>query len=101
MSRERKRARRKGIESLEIGQLARLITGLKEQLNATKKLYFSHQGVVNSCRTIPDHATRFRALVELTKLHGLYPKRGERYDRSERPVLNLVIHGTDREADSQ
>jgi len=39
-----------------------------------------------------------REQLELGKLHGLYPRRGEQqaresYDRSERPVINLVMPG--------
>jgi hypothetical protein len=105
MARKEKRAPRKRSPVLDFGELAGVITGLAEQLNATKKLYFSYQGVVKCSRTIPDRATQLRAAVELIKLHGLYPKRGEResgdrYDRSERPVINLVIHSPDRETNS-
>jgi hypothetical protein len=96
MSKKRESVREKGIESLDLDEFITVIRVLVKQLDATKKVYFSHQGVVKSSRTIPDHAIQFRAAVELAKLQGAYPRRGEResgdlYDRSERPFINLVI----------
>jgi hypothetical protein len=71
------------------------------QMNATKKLYLRRQGVVTGIREVPDHAVQFRASVELAKLYGVYPRKGERgsddpFDRSELPLINLVIHGPER-----
>ena len=75
---------------------------LKRQLNATKRVYFSHRARVISSRALPDHKAQLRAAIELIKLHGLYPRRGERgsgdlYDRSEQPVINLVTPGPERD----
>ncbi len=87
----------KSIDAFGVDQLLAVLKALKHQMNATKRVYFSHRGVVTDSRVLPDHKARLRALIELVKLHGLYPRRGERgigdpYDRSERPVINLVMH---------
>jgi hypothetical protein len=97
MRRKRERAVRKDIESLHIGEITTVIKALAKQFHATKKIYFSHQGVVTGSRTVPDHAVQLRATIELLKMHGVFPRRGEResgeqYDRSARPFINLVIH---------
>ena len=89
------------IDALGTDQLLEVLKALKRQLNATKRVYFSHRGVVTDSKTVPDHKARLRATIELTRLHGLYPRRGEResgepYDRSERPVIHLVIHTPER-----
>ena len=93
MSRVRNRTDR-----LSADQLLKLLKALKKQLNATKRLSVKYRGVVTDSIVVPDHRTQLRALIELGKMHGLYPKRGERrardaYDRSERPVINLVMPG--------
>src|ERR1017187_2707448 len=101
MTRKRERAVRKDIESLHIGEITTVIKAWAKQFHATKKIYFSHRGIVKCSRTVPDHATQLRATIELVKMHGLYPRRGEResgdaYDHSERCVINLVMLGTER-----
>jgi hypothetical protein len=90
--------RDKSIGALGVDQLLRVLKALKRQMNATKKLHVSYRGVVTETIKVPDHGVQLRALEELAKLHGFYPRRGEResgerYDRSERPVINLVITG--------
>jgi hypothetical protein len=87
----------RGIDALGADQLERVLKALVEQVNATKKLHLSYRGVVTDTIEVPDHKAQLRALNELAKLHGLYPRRGEResgdpYDHSERPVINLVMH---------
>ena len=81
---------------LSIGELERVLRFLVKQTHETKLLYFRHQGVVKDTRRVPDHRVRLRALVELAKLYGLYPRRGERESSnsvgsSERPIINLVM----------
>jgi hypothetical protein len=85
---------------LGVDQLLVLLQALKHQLNATKRVYFSHRGRVIRSKAVPDHKAQLRATIELIKLHGLCPRRGERrsgdpYDRSERPVINLVMPNPD------
>ncbi|HUJ31249.1 MAG TPA: hypothetical protein VLY23_08220, partial [Candidatus Acidoferrum sp.] len=84
-------------------ELLRMLKALKKQLSATKREYFSHSGVVTDSVVLPDDKARLRAVVELAKLHGLFPRRGEgqardQYDRSERPVINLVMPSLERNA---
>ena len=103
MTRKRERAVRKDIESLHIGEITTVIKALAKQFHATKKIYFSHRGIVKCSRTVPDHATQLRATIELVKMHGLFRRRGgresgEQYDLSERPIINLVIHTPERRA---
>jgi len=91
----------KSIEAFGVVQLLAVLKALKKQLKATKRLYFRHRGVVTDRRVLPDHKAQLRAAIELVKMHDLYPRRGEReatdlFDRSERPVINLVILGTAR-----
>ncbi len=79
-------------------QVRAVVKALKRQLNATKRVYFRHRGRVIS--SLPDHKAQLRAIIELIKLHGFYPRRGERrsggpYDRSDRPVINLVMPDPD------
>jgi hypothetical protein len=98
MRRKRKRAPGKDIESWDIGEITTVIKALAKQFHASKKIYFRHQGVVTCSRTVPDHAIQLRATTEILKMYGVFPRRGEResgerYDRSERPVINLVITG--------
>jgi len=98
MRQKRERDLRKDVESLALDEITTVIKALAKQFHATKKLYFSHRGVVKCTRTVPDHAVQLRATIELLKMHGVFPRRGEResgerYDRSERPVINLVITG--------
>jgi hypothetical protein len=100
MSRVRNRMNR-----LSTDQLLKLLKALKRQLNATKRLSVQYRGVVTDSIVVPDHRTQLRAAIELGKLHDLYPRRGERqardpYDRSERPVINLVMPSLDRNAAS-
>jgi hypothetical protein len=45
-------------------------------LDATRKLYFSYQGVVLDTREVPAHDIQLRAAIELARMHGLYPKNG-------------------------
>ena len=97
MKRKREKLSR-DIESLDLGEITTVITALAKQTRATKKIYFSHRGVVKCSRTVPDHAIQLRATIELLKMHGVFPRRGERessepYDRSERPIINLVMPG--------
>jgi len=91
----------KSTDALGVDQLVKVLKALKRQMNATKKLYVSYRGVVTDTIEVPDHRVQLRALEELAKLHGLYPRpgereSGERYDRSERPIINLVIRGPER-----
>lgn len=86
----------KSIDTLGVDQLVAVLKALKRQINATKRVYFSHRGQVKCSKVVPDNKARLRALIELGKLHGFYPRRGDRhagdrYDRSERPVINLVM----------
>jgi hypothetical protein len=86
----------KSIDALGVDRLLAVLKALKRQMNATKKLYGSYRGVVTDTIEVPDHWLQLRALEELAKQHGLYPRPGEResgdrYDRSERPIINLVI----------
>jgi hypothetical protein len=55
---------------------------------------------VTDVREVPDHAAQFRASVELAKLYGVYLRRGkwessDPYERSERPIINLVMPSLD------
>jgi hypothetical protein len=89
---------RNRMDRLSVDQLLKLLKALKKQLNATKRLCVRHRGVVTDSIVVPDHRAQLRATIELGKLHDLYPRRGERqardpYDRSERPVINLVMPG--------
>jgi hypothetical protein len=89
------RGQGKGADWIKIGGLADLALNLKHQLNAKKREYFTDCGV-KRFRLVPDNMNRLRALIELSKLHNLCPRRGEwqagdRYDRSERPVIHIVI----------
>lgn len=93
----------KSIDAFGVDQLLRVLKALKRQMNATKKHYVSYRGVVTDTIEVPDHGVQLRALEELAKMHGLYPRRGEResgdrYDRLERPIINLVIHSPERRA---
>jgi|ERR1017187_4471329 hypothetical protein len=101
MRRKRERLLRKGIESLDMGEITTVMKALAKQFHARKKIYFRHQGVVTCSRTVPDHALQLRATTELLKMYGVFPRRGEResgdpYDRSERPILNFVMRGPGR-----
>lgn len=92
--------RDKSVDDLGVDQLLKVMKALKRQINATKKIYVSYRGVVTDTIEVPDHWAQLRALEELAKLHRLYPRPGERqsgdrYDRSERPVINLVITGNE------
>jgi hypothetical protein len=92
--------RDKNVDALSMNQLRRVLKTLSKELNATKRVYFSYRGRVKCSRALPDHKAQLRALNELAKLHGFYPRRGEResgdwYDRSERPVINLVLHSAE------
>jgi hypothetical protein len=78
-----------------------VLKALKRQMNATKKPHVSYRGVVTDTIEVPDHGVQLRALGELAKLHGFYPRpgereSGERYVRSERPIINLVMRGPGR-----
>jgi hypothetical protein len=91
----------KSIDALAFDQLRAALKALKPQVDATKRVYFSYRGVVTATIEVPDHKAQLRALNELAKLHGLYPRRGEResgdwYDRSDRPVINLVMQSPQR-----
>jgi hypothetical protein len=68
----------KSIDAFGVDQLRAVLKELKHQLNATKRVYFSHRGVVTDSRVLPDHKAQLRAAIELIKMHGLYPRRGER-----------------------
>jgi len=88
------------IDASGVDQLLAVLKALKHQMNATKRVHFSHRGVVTDSRALPDHKAQLRALIELGKLHGLYPRRGERrsgdpYDSSDRTVINLVMPNPD------
>jgi hypothetical protein len=74
----------------------KLLKELAKQLNATKKLYFSHQGMVRDMREVPDHEIQLRALIELAKMWDLYPRTNRRKtedasDRCSEPIFKLVI----------
>jgi hypothetical protein len=70
---------RKPLESVEgnlnATEVEIVLKALMKQLRARKKLYFRHKGVVKDVREVPDHATHLRALDELAKIVGLYPRR--------------------------
>lgn len=53
----------------------KLLKALAKQVDATEKLYFSYQGVVTDTREVPDHDVQLRAVIELAKMHGLYPRK--------------------------
>jgi hypothetical protein len=98
MGKKHKKPPKKALEAINDFTLAQLIVSLEKQLEAKKTLFLTHKGVVVSSRTVVGHKVQLRAAIELAKLHGLYPRRGEReagdrYDRSARPVINLVIAG--------
>jgi hypothetical protein len=97
MSAQRKGMPENGSAGLSMDEIKGVLKNLATQLKATKRVYFSHRGVVTDTREVPDHAVQLRAAIELVKMHGLYPRRGEResgesYDRSEPPVIKLVMH---------
>ncbi len=60
------------VDALSLDQLRAVLKALKRQVNAAKRVYFSHRGVVTASRVLPDHKVRLRALNELAKLHGLH-----------------------------
>jgi hypothetical protein len=41
-------------------------------MEARKKLYFRHKGIVTEVREVPDHATQLRAAEVLCKIMGLW-----------------------------
>jgi hypothetical protein len=55
-------------------QFQTVVMTLKKQLRARKKVYFRYKGVVTDVREVRDHMTQLRALVELIKVMGLYPR---------------------------
>jgi len=52
----------------------KVVKKLKAQMEATKTLYFTHQGVVMETRHVEAHAIQLRAAVELAKMLGFYPR---------------------------
>jgi len=84
---------------LSIVELKRVLKALMKQVNATKTIYFRQRGVVKYIAVVPDHAAQLRALCEIVKLRGLYPKPGSRksvYDSDGgSPILNVVIPDSD------
>jgi len=89
----------RSIEMLAVGQVRRILKMLAKQLKASKRVRVCFKGVVTYSRPIPDHRTQLRAVTELAKMHGLFPRRGERhardrYDHSTQPVINLVMRDT-------
>ncbi|MFZ0639991.1 MAG: hypothetical protein WA020_05150 [Candidatus Acidiferrales bacterium] len=83
----------KSIDALGVDQLEKVLKELVKQTKATKQLHISYRGLMKDTRQVPDHAVRLRALIEIGKLHGFYPRRGERasvdvYDCSQRPIAN-------------
>jgi hypothetical protein len=74
----------------------KLLKNLIKSVDATKKLYFSHRGVVKDTREVPDHDIQLRALIELAKMYCLYPRGNQRKsangsDGYSPPIVNLVI----------
>jgi hypothetical protein len=55
-----------------ITQIIEVLQALKKQTQATKTLYFRHNGVVTDVREVPDHPAQLRAAEELMKIMGLY-----------------------------
>jgi hypothetical protein len=41
-------------------------------MQAKKKVYFRHKGIVMHMLEVPDHATQLRAAEELMKIMGLH-----------------------------
>jgi len=92
--------RDKTVDAFSVDQLRRVLKALSKEVNATKRVYFSYRGRVKCSRALPNHKAQLRALIELGKLHGLYPRRGERrsgdpYDSSDRTVINSVMPNPD------
>ncbi len=67
----------------------KLLKKLIKNVDATKKIYFSYRGAVVETREVPDHRIQLRALHELTKLHGLYPKRNGRTSEDRKRLQEL------------
>jgi hypothetical protein len=79
----------------------KLLKNLARSMEAKKTLFFSHQGVVMDTREVPDHNVQLRTLIELAKMHDLYPRRGRQKssdgsDEYSPPVFNLVMPTLDR-----
>lgn len=79
----------------------KLLKNLIKSVDATKKLYFSHRGVVTDTREVPDHDIQLRALIELAKMYGLYPRSSGRKsdngsDGYSPPMINLVLPTLER-----
>jgi hypothetical protein len=96
MSQKHKKVAQNALDGVGVDELTRLLSMLGKELNAKKRVFFVHQGVVICSREVPDHKTRLRAAIELGKLHDLFPQRGGRearelFDRTKRPNINLVI----------
>lgn len=101
MRKKRKAALGSTSGDLSMREVETVVKALAKQLQATKKLYFTHQGVVIETREVPDHYIQLRAGRELAKMMGLYPGRGA-CDRTGlgdycgQPVINLVMPGIER-----
>ena len=101
MGKKHKKPPKNALEGINDFTLTQLIVSLEKQLEAKKTLFLTHKGVVVSSGTVVDHKVQLRAAIELAKLYGLYPARGEReargpHDCFERPIINLVIPSTER-----
>ena len=96
MGQKHKKTAKNVVHGLDAVDFARMSSMLKNQLNAKKRMFLGHRGVVNQSKAFPDHKAQLRAAIELCKIYGLFPQRGEReardlFNRCERPIINLVI----------
>lgn len=57
--------------------LTELIEKVREQMEAKKTRFFKYRGVVTDVREAPAHNIQLRAVTELFKLLGLYPRSGD------------------------
>jgi hypothetical protein len=59
-------------DSVIITRLETVLTALKRQMQAKKKVYIRYKGIVTEVHEVPDHATQLRACDEMMKIMGLY-----------------------------
>jgi hypothetical protein len=71
MSTKRKKSPERVAGSASTTEVVNVVKALKVQMEARKKLYFRHKGVVTDVREVPDHATQLRAAEALCKIMGL------------------------------